>query len=132
MKARLPAVLVVILPLVASVGCGSSPANPSPYVTISQVQPAAAAIGATVVVQGSGFSTADNTVKFGSGYLGASVAATSATALQFALPSYLSPCPPGPLFCQTTVIIVRPGPYELTVTNPSGTSNTVTVQVLAQ
>jgi hypothetical protein len=131
MGARGSAVYVFAL-LVVAAGCGDSPIAPQAAVAVTQVQPAGVAIGATVTVLGSGFSTTGNTVKLGSGYLVSSVAATTPTALQFTLPSYLRYCPPGPGFCQANVIIVQPGPYQLTVTNEKGTSNAVTLQVLPQ
>ena len=112
-------------------GCSESPTAPGATVTIAQVQPAGVAIGATVTVLGSGFSTTGNTVRLGPGYL-RSVAASTPSTLQFTLRSYLHPCPPTVDICVQTIIVVQPGAYQLAVANEKGTSNAVTVQVLPQ
>jgi hypothetical protein len=123
---------LAFLAVCVSCGCArSSPTEPSPSPpTVRQIQPPAPAVGDTVTLSGTGFTT-DNTIKIGVGYL-AHVSTSDPSTLRFALPASLSPCPPQAEVCMAVVLVVTPGTYQLSVINANGTSIPVTMQVVAK
>jgi len=70
-------------------------------------------------------------VRIGDGYLG-NLTSSDRSTLRFTLPAYLSPCPPEVQVCIQVVVEVKPGSYQVSVTNANGTSNAVTMQVVGR
>ena len=94
------------------------PNSNTPYVTYMSSN--SAAVGATVTIYGTGFSSQDNMVRFGSGTI-PNIPSYNGTSLTFVVPSYLSG-----YGSQT----VTPGTYNVSVSNSAGyTSNAVSFTV---
>ncbi len=105
---------------------GSGTYNP---VTISYLSPSTGARGTQLIITGSGFNN-DNTVRFGMGGT-QHVPSVNGTTIYYTIPWYVSPCDlaaPGTL-CTQSIQQVMPGPIQVSVSNASGTSNTLTFQV---
>lgn len=98
--------------------------------TITSVTPSVVRVGSQIVIQGSGFSTYDNTVRFGSGGT-QHVPSYNGTTIYYTIPQYLSPCDVAPqgTVCAQYVQMVTPGSYQLAVSNGSNTSSSVSVTV---
>ncbi|HEX7486604.1 MAG TPA: IPT/TIG domain-containing protein [Vicinamibacterales bacterium] len=125
---------IALLAVCALCGCARcSPAEPSAAraPTVRRIQPSAPAVGDTVTFSGTGFTRTENTIKIGSGYL-AHVSASDTSTLRFALPAFLSPCPPEAQVCIQIVLDLTPGTYPVSVINANGTSIPVTMQVVAK
>lgn len=99
--------------------------------SIASITPTQGRIGTQIVIQGSGFSAYDNTVRFGSGGT-MHVPSYNGTTIYYTVPQYLSPCDvtvSGGV-CAQYLQIVTPGTsYPLSVSNGSATSNTVNFTV---
>ncbi len=80
---------------------------------------------------GNGFASSSNAVRIGSGYLH-NLASPEGTSLRFMLPTALSACPPTAQVCVALAVLLRPGTYTVAVINANGTSNEVTLQVVAR
>ena len=125
--------------------CGTNP-QPAANVSIYSITPTSGAVGASVTINGSGF-TSDNIIHFGGGAI-AHVAAASAIfncpmmpvgstggcgnfsqTLTFTVPQSVGPyCAPG-MACPMYLQLVTPGTYNVSVQNGNGTSNVVTFTV---
>ncbi len=97
---------------------------------ISSLTPTSGAVGATVIVQGSGFA-GNNTVHFGNGVV-ANVYSSNGTSLSFNVPERLDPAcyftnPPCMTFAASQ--LVTPGVYSVSVENSRGTSNSISFTV---
>ena len=93
---------------------------------INSLSPVSGAIGTLVTVKGLNF-TADSIINFGSG--NADITFIDANTLQFTVPENLySGCKP-PMMCPTYITDVKPGSYNVSVTNSNGTSNIQTFLV---
>jgi hypothetical protein len=108
-----------------------NPVSPPTAPVLSVLSPSQAAIGDTVTLRGSGFAAADNGVRIGEGYV-LGIASADTTSLAFALPSALTPCPPGAQACIALAVPLNPGTYPVAVVNAKGTSNTLPLQVIAR
>lgn len=107
------------------------PTAPTAAPAVSGVSPSAAAVGDTVTISGSGFTSTANAIKIGAGYL-LGIATPDSTSLRFTLPTALTPCPPGTQVCITLAVLLTPGTYPVSVVNANGTSNELTFQVVAK
>jgi peptidoglycan hydrolase-like protein with peptidoglycan-binding domain len=99
--------------------------------SISTITPTQGRIGTQIVIQGTGFSTYDNTIRFGSGGT-MHVPSYNGTTIYYTVPQYLSPCDITPQsgVCAQYLQIVTPGTsYQLSVSNGSATSNSVSFTV---
>lgn len=116
-------------------GCGHqallTPGAPGPAPTISRIQPPAVAVGDAVTISGGNFTATANSLKIGAGYLNG-VPSTDSTSIRFNLPSYLGVCPPGTEACVALALALTPGSYKVSVINANGTSNEVSLQVVAR
>jgi hypothetical protein len=114
-------------------GCSSdTPSTPTPTgqpATLTQVQPATAAIGDTLTVSGTGFTATGNSVKIGAGYLH-NIPSDDTKTLKFVLRSSLGACAPTVSLCTQQAIVLTAGSYKLAVVNVNGTSNEVALQVV--
>lgn len=90
-------------------------------VKITSLFPTSGTVGTQVTVNGSGFTTTDNTINFGSGYI-KNLASTGGQTLKFTVPTTLDLCPPAGGTCNNSAASVTPGAYDVSVTNSSGTS----------
>ena len=91
--------------------------------TITTISPTTAAIGQTVTITGTGF-TSKNSIHFGSTWVGP-IASTNGTTLTFTVPTSAGGCDPltfiGDMPC--TAPVVQPGSYTVTVNSlPAGTT----------
>jgi hypothetical protein len=122
------------LSLVAALAAGcsgespSKPTPPGPTPVIQQIQPFASQVGGTVTITGSGFTSAANAIRIGSGYLHNQDSAAG-TSIRFVLPEYLGVCPPGAQACIAMALVLTPGTYKVSVVNTAGTSNEVVLTV---
>jgi hypothetical protein len=82
-----------------------------------------------VTLSGSGFASAGNAVKFGSGYI-KNIASADGTSLRFTVPDGLDLCPPDPTGpCPGAYPRVAPGEYVVAVITQGATSNTIAFTV---
>ena len=107
------------------------PSAPTSAPVLLGITPASAAVGDTVTIRGSGFTSIGNGVKIGVGYLNG-VGTADSTSLRFALPSALTPCPPSAQVCIALALLLTPGTYQVAVLNANGTSNELSLQVVAK
>lgn len=121
----------VLLALVAVACIGSSPFAPGPRPTVSQVEPSPAAVGDAVTVTGSGFASTGNALKIGAGYV-LNLPSADSTSIHLTLPAYLGVCAPGQEVCPAIVFSLVPGDYKLSVITANGTSNEVSLRVIAK
>ena len=107
--------------------------NPSPTpvpaqsVVLYSASPRMSAVGSTMTLIGSGF-TSNNTVLM-DGLVAARNVAASSGSLSFTVASSLAPnCAPG-MACPMFLREVTPGQYSITVQNANGTSNAINFTV---
>ena len=124
----------VLLTLAAAACIGSSPFGPGEAgerPTITRIQPSTAAVGEEVAITGTGFTSTDNALKIGGGYI-LKLASTDSTSIRLTLPSYLGACPPGQEICVALALPMAPGDYKLSVVNANGRSNDVSFSVITK
>lgn len=108
----------------ATVIVSGSGSNAGPL-TLSYVSPSSGRIGTQVMLVGSGFTSFGNTVRFGQGGI-QNVISQNGSTIYYTIPSYLSPCDVASNgYCAFMAQQVTPGTYPISVTNQSGTTNTV-------
>jgi hypothetical protein len=114
--------------------CSPTTIGSSSSVVVSSLSPTTGAVGASVTITGSGFTSTNNTVDFGGGYL-SGFSSTNGTSITFTVPSSLGGCPP-PSFgsqavtaCPMIARIVNNGNYDVSVINANGKSATVSFAV---
>lgn len=92
--------------------------------SLNSLSPMQGAVGTTVTLTGSGFTSTDNVVHFGIG--GArNIPSSNGTQITYMIPTYISACDliaPG-YFCGAPTQTVTPGVYPVYVTNATGASN---------
>lgn len=94
-------------------------------VSLSSVTPTTGRIGQQVVLQGSGFTTLNNTIHFGNGGQQYAVS-NNGTHIYYTIPAYLSACDINSTYvCTMQAQLVTPGTYPLYVTNSNGTTQTL-------
>jgi hypothetical protein len=128
-----PFISTVLLTLAATACIGSSPFRPwepGQRPAIAQIQPSAANVGDVVTITGTGFTSADNTLKIGAGYI-YKLPSSDSTFIRLTLPSYLGVCAPGQEVCVALALPMAAGAYKVSVINANGTSNAVAFQVIA-
>jgi hypothetical protein len=132
---RVLAALPLVIVLAVVPGCDGqsnrNPASPSGTPVLTALTPSQASVGDSITLTGSGFAASDNAIKIGAGYL-LGVASAGGVSLTFTLPATLSPCPPGTQVCVALVLVLTPGTYQVSVVNASGTSNPLSLQVVAR
>lgn len=98
--------------------------------SIGSITPVQGVPGTQIAIQGAGFSTYDNTVRFGNGGT-MHVPSYNGTTIYYTIPQYLSPCDVSTnTVCPMYLQFVTPGVYPVSVQNGSGTSNTVNFTVI--
>jgi hypothetical protein len=93
---------------------------------IFSVAPLSGAVGTTITITGANFTAANNTVRFGGGFiqwLPASSAGSNQTIVFTLRPVISGVACPGTARCPTAARLVRPGGHALSVQNANGTSN---------
>jgi IPT/TIG domain-containing protein len=117
------------LPVLVAIACmGGAPVGPSGKTpAISQVTPVSGPVGTRVTIRGTDFGAADNTVKFGSGYIGHLNSEDQGTTLRFTVPEGLELCPPGGAPCAVGGAFppVVPGDYDIAVMSGGETSKPI-------
>jgi hypothetical protein len=113
-----------------SSGAPTAPTPTGPPATLTQVQPASAAIGDSLAVTGTGFAATGNSVKIGTGYLH-NLSSDDTKTLTFVLRGTLGACPPTVAVCSQQAIVLTAGTYKLAVVNANGASNEVSFEVTA-
>ncbi len=104
--------------------------QPNAQVLLSSISPSAGAVGTTVTLTGSGFTTSANSnrVIFGQ-YQAAAVTSANGSSISFTLPSYLGAnCAPNQA-CPMYALELQPGMYAVHVENANGISNNQSFQV---
>lgn len=106
-----------------SVGGGLPGQGGSGYLSVFSLSPASGRPGTAIVINGSGFASSDNTVHFGVG--GQRNVYSGGTAIQYTIPTYVSPCDliQSGFVCGSPVQTVTPGTYPIYVTNGAGATN---------
>ncbi len=93
--------------------------------TLTSLSPSAGPVGTQVTATGSGFTPTNNVVNFGNG-IASSVSSPNGTSLSFTIPTYWLPaCTLMMPACPFAQILITPGPYDVSVTNANGTSNSM-------
>lgn len=102
----------------------------SGQVSLSSLSPTSGRTGTQVILQGSGFTTYDNTVHFGIGGT-QHLVSQNGTQIYFTIPSYITPCDVATqgTYCALYAQQVSPGTYQLYVTNALGQTNPQTFTV---
>jgi hypothetical protein len=96
---------------------------------ITSISPVQGSIGTQVMIYGSGFSAADNTVHFGFGAI-PNLSSTDGTHITFTVPEYLNPsCYYSNPRCLIATQQTSPGNYAVSVSNVSGQSSTINFTV---
>jgi hypothetical protein len=107
--------------------------RPSTTVVISSISPASGSVGDSIVVTGSGFTSTNNNINFGEGYIDGFN--SNGTTITFTVPAYIGGCPPvmglstAVSVCSEMVRMVGAGNYNVSVVNANGTSNSVSFAV---
>ena len=120
-------VSLLVAPLAIACHQGSTAPVPS-ELTILSLSPSSGPPGTSVTITGTGFTPTANTVAFGNGVI--PNLSSNGTILIFTVPTTLIPAcayttPP----CPFALVITSPGTYGVSVTNASGSSNSVTFVV---
>lgn len=110
--------------LTVQVGGGSTTIAP----TISNLSPSSGPVGTTVTVTGNNFTRYDNKINFaGVNNAVTGIPSYNGTTLQFNIPG--TPCAYGTYCAQ---VVLAPGTYPVSVSNPNGTSNSLNFVVTSQ
>ena len=109
---------IVIAAIYSSLGFGLSSITNPPVIT-TYLSPYSGPIGTTVKITGTGFTPTDNDINFaGANKAITGLNSTDGKTLVFNVPA--TPCPPR-LFCAQ--VVLKPGIYQVSVTNVNGSSN---------
>jgi hypothetical protein len=109
--------------------CGTTPPTSSLY--IRSLSPNAGAIGSTVTIYGSGF-TSDNTILFGGGAL-VHVRSYDGSSISFNVPGSLNPrCYYSQPACLIASQQTLPGSYNVSIENSNGASNAISFTVTSE
>lgn len=102
----------------------------SGQVTLNSITPQSGRVGTQVILQGSGFTTYDNTVHFGIGGT-QHLVSLNGTQIYFTIPAYLSPCDvlTSGTYCAAYAQQVTPGQYQVYVKNALGQTGQLTFTV---
>jgi hypothetical protein len=90
--------------------------------TIVSLDPSRGPVGRRVLLRGSNFTPANNTVQFGRGYLTNLPSFHGGTLIEFRVPEFLNPCPPDAEACLHVVMSTTPQTYGVIVENSHGRS----------
>jgi peptidoglycan hydrolase-like protein with peptidoglycan-binding domain len=103
----------------------------SGQVSLTSLSPTSGRIGSQIVLQGSGFTTYDNTVHFGIGGT-QHLVSQNGTQIYYTIPSYITPCDVATTgtYCALYAQQVTPGTYQVYVTNALGQTNQQTFTVI--
>ncbi|MEN9560786.1 MAG: hypothetical protein RIQ56_59, partial [Candidatus Parcubacteria bacterium] len=102
--------------------------NSQGSVSISSVSPNTVRVGSQIAIVGTGFSTLDNTVRFGQGGT-MRLPSINGNTIYYTIPYAVSPCDLVGSGCSAPTTIVTPGQYSISVSNANGTSGTLYVTV---
>jgi hypothetical protein len=95
---------------------------------ISSIDPSSGPVGTSVMLTGTGFTDAD-VVRFGGAAVSSTTVSDGGTKLAFTVPESGGPyCKPG-MACPLYLLLIRPGSYDVSVTDGTTTSNAVRFQV---
>jgi PKD repeat protein len=97
-------------------------------ITLTSLSPSTGHIGMQVILQGSGFTTYDNTVHFGVGGT-QHLVSQNGTQIYYTIPAYISPCDLIGYGCGAPAQLVTPGTYQVYVTNTLGQTSQQTFTV---
>src|SRR3989338_3615078 len=103
--------------------------TPSTQPSITVIYPTSGLVGTNVTITGTGFTSTNNSVKFGGGYMNG--LNSNGTSITFTVPDGLTPCPPSATICPESFMLVTPGTYPVSVINANGTSNALSFMVTA-
>lgn len=99
-------------------------------VTLSSLSPNQGQSGVQVVIQGSGFTSGDNTVHFGIGGTRNLVSTDGGTKIFYTIPHFVSPCDLIVGVCNAPATQVTSGIYPIFVTNSLGSTAAVNFTVI--
>jgi len=128
---------LVLCSLAAGTSCVSHQVSPDGGVipTVSAIHPTSGPIGTIVQLEGSGFLSNGNVVKFGPGYL-VDLPSADGRTLSFSVPEGHNQCPPERLGlnepCRETYARVMPGDYQVSIVTRDNSSRPVTFRVTSQ
>ncbi|OGG52641.1 hypothetical protein A3C20_00105 [Candidatus Kaiserbacteria bacterium RIFCSPHIGHO2_02_FULL_55_25] len=102
----------------------------SGQITLTSIAPSSGRVGTQVILQGSGFTTYDNTVHFGIGGT-QHVVSQNGSQIYYTIPAYLSPCDvlTSGMYCAAYAQQVTPGQYQVYVQNTLGQTGQLTFTV---
>jgi IPT/TIG domain len=133
-QGRMPGRLasLVLLAVLFCAGGSAAPAQGRAAPVIYSVTPLSGPVGTQIVIAGANFTAANNTVRFGGGFiqwLPASSAAGNQTIVFTLRPVIGAIACPGTARCPTAAHFIQPGGNVLSVQNANGTSGTTTFTV---
>lgn len=108
--------------LVVSVGGGTGGGSGSGNTTLSSISPSQGQAGVQIVIQGTGFTSADNTVHFGIGGTRNLVSTDGGTKVFYTIPHFISPCDLIVGTCSASATQVTPGTYPIFVSSSLGST----------
>jgi PKD repeat protein len=99
--------------------------------TLASLSPSSGRVGTQVVLTGSGFSAAGNTVRFGVGGTQHLPSFNNGTTIYYTVPQYVSPCDvtPAGQVCAQYFQQVTPGTYSISVQSGSQTTGSLNFTV---
>jgi len=99
-------------------------------VTLSSVSPSQGQSGVQIVIQGTGFTSGDNTVHFGIGGTRNLVSTDGGTKIFYTIPHFVSPCDLIVGVCNAPATQVTSGTYPIFVTNSGGSTGVANFVVI--
>jgi hypothetical protein len=130
MPERLASLVVLALLLCDGSSAGLAQGRAAPVIYL--INPLSGPVGTSITITGANFTAANNTVRFGGGFIQWLPAAsgTGNQTIVFTLRPVLGAVAcPGTARCPTAAHLVRPGGNALSVQNANGTSNATTFTV---
>ena len=100
---------------------------------ITALAPSGGLVGTKVVIQGYGFTTANNTVHFGKAGYSHRIPSHDGKTIEFTIPAGLGVCRPfSEPVCPQMASVITPGEYSVSIINGNGIeSNSMIFRVLA-
>ncbi|OGC45259.1 hypothetical protein A2V49_01510 [candidate division WWE3 bacterium RBG_19FT_COMBO_34_6] len=98
------------------------PTQKSTKINLDSLTPATGSTGQKVIIKGTGFTTEDNVVKFGIGYIYNTILVDGST-LEFTIPDGYELCPPKQEMCPDGYPRLQTGTHDIQVLNDNGESN---------
>ncbi len=95
---------------------------------IKNVAPSIAPIGGSITIEGFGFTSINNIVKIGDGYI-VNLESIDTKTINLTIPQEVKPCHPSVSQCPINFMALRPGIYTISVSNDNGISQDLNLTI---